>query len=129
MRTLLLGLAATCAAVTIPAAAQAQWRDSDESTVRVHSLTAGARHHGPRRDGPRYDRRSGDRGNGYADTVFVNEGGAWAAYNNQGWQSDSFNDWWHDQPWRSYPRWVVEARQRGTCSPDRMWWSGNGLHC
>jgi len=53
----------------------------------------------------------------------------WALYNNRSWESDSYNDWWHDRPDRAYPRWVSEQRMRGTCEPDRMWWSGSGWHC
>jgi hypothetical protein len=42
------------------------------------------------------------------------------------WQSDSFNDWWHDRPDRAYPRWVWHNRG---CSEDRMWSSGAGWRC
>jgi hypothetical protein len=42
------------------------------------------------------------------------------------WQSDSFNDWWHDRPDRAYPRWVWHNRD---CAADRMWWSGAGWRC
>jgi hypothetical protein len=42
------------------------------------------------------------------------------------WDSDSFNDWWHDRPDRAYPRWVWHNRD---CSEDRMWWSGAGWRC
>jgi len=36
----------------------------------------------------------------------------------------SYNDWWHDQPWRSYPRWVTKNED---CQ--RQWWSGGGWRC
>jgi hypothetical protein len=55
--------------------------------------------------------------------------GEWALYNNRSWEPDSYNDWWHDRPDRAYPRWVQEQRSRGSCDPDRMWWSGSGWHC
>lgn len=42
------------------------------------------------------------------------------------WDSDSFNDWWHDRPDRAYPRWVWHNRH---CSEDRMWSSGAGWRC
>jgi hypothetical protein len=42
------------------------------------------------------------------------------------WDSNSFNDWWHDRPDRAYPRWVWHNRN---CSEDRMWWSGAGWRC
>lgn len=54
----------------------------------------------------------------------VTYGGEWALYNNRTWESDSYNDWWHDQPWRSYPKWVSTNQN---C--DRMWWSGGGWRC
>ena len=53
----------------------------------------------------------------------------WALYNNRSWGPDSYNDWWNDRPDRAYPRWVQEQHMRGTCSADRMWWSGSGWHC
>jgi hypothetical protein len=79
-----------------------------------------------RRDG-RMSHRDGNfhcNGDGwaYAD-------GQWALYNNRSWEPSSYNDWWHDRPDRAYPRWVTEQRMRGTCDPDRMWWSGSGWHC
>lgn len=42
------------------------------------------------------------------------------------WNSDNFNDWWHDRPDRAYPRWVWHNRD---CTEDRMWWSGAGWRC
>jgi hypothetical protein len=84
-------------------------------------------------DGDRRDmRRDGRRdlrfrcpfadGFAYAD-------GEWALYNNRAFAPDSYNDWWNDRPDRAFPRWVQEQRARGTCDPDRMWWSGSGWHC
>ena len=83
-------------------------------------------HNGDRHDGDgRHHRRH--RGN---SGLFVEyDAGAWALYNNHSWDSDSFNDWWHDRPDRAYPRWVLEQRRNGTCEADRMWWSGSGWHC
>jgi hypothetical protein len=60
------------------------------------------------------------------DTFFPWFGGEWALYNNRSWDSDSYNDWWHDRPDRAYPRWV---RHNQGCDPERMWWSGEGWHC
>ena len=73
-----------------------------------------------RRDA-RFGCRFGD-GFAYAD-------GDWALYNNRAFASDSYNDWWNDRPDRAFPRWVQEQHARGTCEPDRMWWSGSGWHC
>ena len=81
--------------------------------------------------------RSGGRHRQHRDVRFncgavggwVYADGNWARYNNHSWDSDSFNDWWHDRPDRAFPRWVQEQRAQGTCDPDRMWWSGSGWHC
>ena len=59
-------------------------------------------------------------------------GASWGYYDpevNRSWDSDSYNDWWQDLPDRAYPRWVQEQQARGTCDPDRVWWSGSGWHC
>jgi hypothetical protein len=48
----------------------------------------------------------------------------WALYNNRSWESDSFNDWWHDRPERAYPRWIQNNQN---C--DRMWWGGGVWRC
>lgn len=45
---------------------------------------------------------------------------------NRSWNSDSFNDWWHDRPDRAYPRWVWHNHD---CTEDRMFWSGAGWRC
>ena len=66
----------------------------------------------------RFGRGSGATSNG----TWVN-GGQWALYNNQGFRSDSYNDWWHDRPDRAYPAWV---RNNNPCRP---YWSGGGWRC
>ena len=40
------------------------------------------------------------------------------------WRSDSFNDWWHERPNRSYPAWVLRNQD---CQ--RQWIQGNVLTC
>ena len=75
--------------------------------------------------GPRGD--SGDRRGRRGCEVSVGtwvDAGEWALYNNRSWESGSYNDWWHDQPWRSYPRWVSKNED---CQ--RQWWSGGGWRC
>jgi len=52
------------------------------------------------------------------------EGGEWALYNNRSWESDSFNDWWHDRPDRAYPAWM---RRNQNC--ERPWISGDRGTC
>lgn len=73
-------------------------------------------------DHGRGDRRS--RGNAVIiDNGWYN-GGEWALYNNRSWESDSYNDWWHDNPQRAYPRWMQNNQE---CQ--RVWWSGSGWRC
>lgn len=45
---------------------------------------------------------------------------------NRSFDEEKWNDWWHDRPDRSYPRWVWRNQN---CTPDRMWWSGAGWRC
>jgi hypothetical protein len=126
MRTYWLG--AICVAAALPAAPAAAEFDPTSSltaversahNVRVHRGIDRARW----RDGR--DGRRNRRG-GYGRDIYVQEyyGGDWARYNNRGWDSDSYNDWWHDQPHRSMPRWVERNRD---CQ--RQWWSGGGWTC
>lgn len=52
------------------------------------------------------------------------EGGEWALYNNRSFESDSYNDWWHDRPDRAYPAWM---RRNHNC--ERAWISGDTRVC
>lgn len=81
------------------------------------------------RDGRHARRHDGRHRDGLICDGFAYADGQWALYNNRSWEPDSYNDWWNDRPDRAYPRWVQEQRMRGTCDPDRMWWSGSGWHC
>ena len=58
------------------------------------------------------------------DVVMDWYGGEWALYNNRSWEPDSYNDWWHDRPERSYPRWMSHNQD---CA--RRWYSGDVLSC
>ena len=127
MRALLLAAATSLTAIIVPIApAQALdpmgFTASNSSGVTVHR---GSGSH-DRRKGFRVvddTRRDCGRGNRCEFTT-VTYGGEWALYNNRTWESDSYNDWWHDQPWRSYPKWVSTNQD---CA--RMWWSGGGWRC
>jgi hypothetical protein len=88
-------------------------------TPRFGCLSGGDRHHRGN-----HSARSGCDVGGW-----IYDSSQWALYNNRSWEPDSYNDWWHDRPDRAFPRWVQEQRARGTCDPDRMWWSGSGWHC
>jgi len=40
------------------------------------------------------------------------------------WRAESYNDWWHERPWRAYPAWMTRNQN---C--ERMYWSGGGWTC
>ena len=69
------------------------------------------------RDGNRHDRRRhrGFDGASYVDREYQGD---------TAWRSESFNDWWHSRPERSYPAWMTRNQK---C--ERQWWSGNILRC
>ena len=69
-------------------------------------------------------RRGIVRSNCGGDLLVSYYGGEWAAHNNRSWDSDSYNDWWHDRPDRAYPAWV---RRNQDCQ--RPWFAGNTLTC
>lgn len=124
-RSLLMMVALAAASTLAGVPAQAQSMTWHRGT---HTL------HHDRRSGFVANCRGDLRGNRYSDCAADGDGwayadGNWALANNRSWGPDSFNDWWNDRPDRAYPRWVQEQRMRGTCSPDRMWWSGSGWHC
>ncbi|HTK75562.1 MAG TPA: hypothetical protein VL371_09915 [Gemmataceae bacterium] len=70
----------------------------------------------------------GHHGGGSGD-VFIGDtggyyyGGEWALYNNRTFEKDSYNDWWHDNPERAFPRWVTN----GQCA--RQWYAADTLRC
>jgi len=119
MRMMLLAAAAALAGSALPAApAQAQSSTAGAfvgvPAVNVHRSSPNFGDF--RRD---RDRRRGDRGfdNGvvYLDREYQGD---------TTWKPDSFNDWWHERPWRSMPRWV---QSNENCQ--RLWWSGGGWRC
>ena len=82
----------------------------------------------------RRDRHDGRRdGRFRGDCAFVGGNLGYLDYGdfdaNRGFDPDAWNDWWHERPSRAYPRWVQDAQARGSCTPERMWWSGSGWHC
>ena len=133
MHTMLLAAAASLAALALPATAAAQDRAglqfvAGPAGVSVQSGDRGRFDAGFRRDhrGRDHDRDRHDRRRHRdSDGVLI---GSWDRewQGDTAWRADSFNDWWHERPWRSYPRWVQDNHN---CEPDRMWWSGGGWHC
>jgi hypothetical protein len=65
-----------------------------------------------------FDRR------GQSDVVMDWYGGDWARWNNRSWEATSYNDWWHEEPWRAYPAWM---RRNQDCA--RRWYAGDTLSC
>src|SRR5215218_9982158 len=128
MRNALLASAALLAATTFSAApAQAEhWSDPGfmaAANVSVHRSTSGVSQ-------PGFDRHRGDRGDGHrrhrrGDGLFggiVYSDREWQG--DTAWRSDSYNDWWHERPNRSFPRWM---QNNANC--ERLWWSGGGWRC
>jgi len=115
MRNVLLAAAAILVVAAVaPTPAEAQNRASPGfSTGSGASFGGDVRF--DRRDGDRRDRRRDHNGD-----LFIGE---WPQQGDTAWRSESFNDWWHDNPSRAFPRWV----QTGNC--DRLWWSGGGWRC
>ena len=129
MRTHILGLAAVLAAASaVPAAAQTY---NFTPSIGVHggSGLPSPRAHGGHegwRDGRTADRR--DRRGRYPryryGNGFAYYGGEWALYNNRSFEPDSYNDWWHERPERSLPRWT---RNNGDCR--QQYWTSAGWTC
>jgi hypothetical protein len=111
---MLLAAAALGAAFVIPSA-PAGADPGDPVFVARPGITADG---DARRTFDRLDRR---RLRGSGDTLIVYDRDY---QGDSAWRSDSFNDWWHDRPDRSMPRWV---RHNQNC--ERMWWSGGGWRC
>lgn len=150
MDRVLLAAAVSLAALTVPASPAAAQDfaagsafsngPSAPSGPFVSSPSTGPRlfgdRHGFTRDfacGVRHRRDHGGDGDrrrrhrGVDCVVFAGPGYTQDFDGNRSFDPDRWNDWWHERPWRAYPRWVQEKRE--TCDPERMWWSGGGWHC
>jgi hypothetical protein len=106
--------ATTLAFAAVPVQAQ-DWRgDSGWNGSSHHDGHAGV----SRRSNRIRDRRVND--------VLVTDwyGGDWAYANNRTWESDSYNDWWHEEPWRAYPHWMMNNQG---CA--RQWYAADTLRC
>jgi hypothetical protein len=122
MKIMLLGVAAAIAATSLAAPAAAREGRAFVGIPAGHSgHMNGQAHGGWRRGDGNRDRRSLNQGLVAGDWYGGEE---WAIDNNRAWDSDSYNDWWHDQPWRAYPAWM---RNNQDCQ--RRWFSGDTLRC
>ncbi len=118
MRAALTILSAACLAV--PAAPALAQRSDGLSRADSHVRSGEVRVH--RGDGDwRRDRRvRRDRRDGADDVYF-----GYREYQGDTlWRSGGFNDWWHDRPDRSFPRWVATNQD---C--ERQYYTGNGWRC
>ena len=115
MRIILLAASASLAAfaVAVPAQAQSSTAGAFIGVPPVNIHRGGGDF---RRD---FDRRRHHRGfdNGvvYIDREYQGD---------TLWRPDSFNDWWHERPDRSMPRWMQNNQN---CQ--RLWWSGGNWRC
>jgi hypothetical protein len=130
MRKMLLGMAAPLAAIIVPAApaaaldpAHSQFTVGAAAGVTIHRGGPGHFDSDFRRDRRRNDgfrrHRRGDRG--FDGFVYLDDR---EYQGDTAWRPNSYNDWWHERPNRSFPRWV---RNNQAC--ERQWWSGAGWRC
>ena len=134
MRLMLLGLAASTAAISVPASADrfdgpAFSAAATGSPVRIHignGPGAGGGDVRRHRDGRDGDHRRRPHRRDDPELVIgwgFDRSSDWDG--NRSFDPDRWNDWWHERPSRSYPRWV--QNRDGNC--ERMWWSGSGWRC
>ena len=121
MGRMALGIAAGIAAITLAAPAAAG--TPEEAFVAVPNVNATAGTLGGAHPGFGKNRFNSFGRSSRGGGVWVN-GGEWARYNNSAFQSDGYNDWWHDRPDRAYPAWM---RNNQNCQ--RQWYAGNTLRC
>ena len=121
--------AALVLVVAVPASADAQRMGGSGLSAGNGAQSRGS--HG--RDGLRVipdferPRARDDRRDGYRRGYpigFGYYGGYGGRDIDRSWQPDSYNDWWHERPWRAYPAWVSRNQN---C--ERMYWSGGGWRC
>jgi len=110
MRALLALVALATAALTAPAAAI-------DRNHRISVASSGVQVHNGFGDHRGGFRRHGSVG----DSVVIYDRDY---QGDSAWRSDSFNDWWHDNPNRAYPHWML-----GNQNCERQWYQGDVLRC
>ena len=125
MRMLLCAAVAVAAVLPCTAAEAGDWSGANSAftgtTQFVGSNRSGEHLFNDR--GRRDDRRGRRNGSVVVDSLGY-YGGEWALHNNRSFESDSYNDWWHDRPDRAYPRWMSQNQD---CQ--RQYWTGAGWRC
>ena len=123
MRRMLLGLAAPLAAITIPAAPALALDPAAVQFTATATTAAGVTvHRGKPGDFRRAGRdRDRDHRRGNRDGIVIYDRD-WQG--DTAWRATSYNDWWHERPWRSYPRWMASNQ-----SCERMWQGGGVWRC
>jgi len=111
MRALLISVAVTIAGIAVPAspATAEGFEFVGMPSTSAHSGFGGGFRHDRRRN------RGFDGAILYYDREYQGD---------TAWRAESFNDWWHERPDRSYPAWVLRNQD---CQ--RKWWSGDSLTC
>jgi hypothetical protein len=122
MRMLLCLAVAVAASIPATPVQAGETFGFSDTTQFVGSSGTGVRIFADR--GTRHDRRGGRRSGPIVIGDVGYYGGEWALYNNRSFESDSYNDWWHDRPERAYPRWMS---QNHDCQ--RQYWTGSGWRC
>src|SRR5688500_20280211 len=112
MRKMLLGMAAPLAAIIVPAApaaaldpAHSQFTVGAAAGVTIHRGGPGHFDSDFRRDRRGHDRFRSDRhrGRDFGGFVYLDD----REYQGcTAWRPNSYNDWWHERPNRSFPRCV-----------------------
>ena len=127
---MLLGLAAPLAVIAFtatPAAAldpsSPQFTVGAAAGVTVHRGTTTRFNRSFRRDGGHDDGDRPHRRRHRDNDEFVFLGDR-EYQGDTAWRANSYNDWWHERPNRSFPRWVQNNQD---CQ--RQWWSGGGWRC
>ena len=121
MRALLLGLAPLSVMAMASPAAALDPPTALSAAGSAHGVTV---HHGlpPQFANMRGNRRhDGDRRRRDGDSIFIYDRDY---QGDTAWRAQSYNDWWHERPDRSYPRWMANNQD---CQ--RLWWSGGGWRC
>ena len=113
----LLGFAAAASAAIALASTPAAAEKSDRGFTGIRSTSVHSGFGSGFDNGFRHDRRR-LRG---TDTVLVYDRDY---QGDTAWRAESFNDWWHERPNRSYPAWMLRNQD---CQ--RKWWDGETLRC